>query len=199
MALRISNVDPERAKEEGEAALNNEYGLLESNEDNMQTVPKYASTSIGGEDSGGDENGIAMCSVAYNGEFVLSWDMEQFYRNLSTGGAEYTIKTGRTGSTTKIIDPRCLKCWFRAKMTSETLAAGEESLREDYVGCHRNAQDDEVSMSERIRVSRGIIFCMGAVGSVIKPMMRRTSSPPCTRVKRACRVFSWAFISGIIM
>ena len=147
MALRISNVDPERAKEEGEAALNNEYGLLESNEDNMQTVPKYASTSIGGEDSGGDENGIAMCSVAYNGEFVLSWDMEQFYRNLSTGGAEYTIKTGRTGSTTKIIDPRCLKCWFRAKMTSETLAAGEESLREDYVGCHRNAQDDEVSMS----------------------------------------------------
>ena len=147
MALRISNVDPERAKKEGEAALNNQYGLLESNEDNMQTVPKYAPVSIGGEDAGGDENGMAMCSVAYGGEFVLSWDMEQFYRNLSTGGAEYTIKTGRTGSTTKVIDPRCLKCWYRAHMTSETLAAGEESLREDYAGCHRNAQDDLLSMS----------------------------------------------------
>ena len=147
MALRISNIDPERARKEGEAALSNQYGLLESNDDNMQTVPKYAPVSIGGEDAGGDENGMAMCSVAYGGEFVLSWDMEQFYRNLSTGGAEYTIKTGRTGSTTKVIDPRCLKCWYRAKMTSETLAAGEESLREDYVGCHRNAQDDAVSMS----------------------------------------------------
>jgi len=88
-----------------------------------------------------------MCSVAYGGEFVLSWDMEQFYRNLSTGGAEYTIKIGRNDKETKVIDPRCLKCWYRAKMTSETLAAGEESLREDYVGCHRNAQDDAVDMS----------------------------------------------------
>ena len=147
MALRISNVDPERARKEGEAALSNQYGLMESNDDNMQTVPKYASTSIGGEDSGGDENGMAMCSVAYNGEFVLSWDMEQFYRNLSTGGAEYTIKTGRTGSTTKTIDPRCIKTWYRGNMTSETLAAGEESLREDYTGCHRNAPDDDISMS----------------------------------------------------
>ena len=150
MALRISNVDPERAKEEGEAALNNEYGLLESNEDNMQTVPKYASTSIGGEDSGGDENGIAMCSVAYNGEFVLSWDMEQFYRNLSTGGAEYTIDVGVGRNhiyESHIIDPRCIKCWYRGNATANTLSSGTESLREDYVGCHRNAQDDEVSMS----------------------------------------------------
>lgn len=147
MALRISNVDPERARKEGEAALNNKYGLMRSNDDNMQTVPKYASASIGGEDSGGDENGMAMCSVAYGGEYVLSWDMEQFYRNLSTGGAQYTIKTGRTSSVTKTIDPRCLKCWYRAGMTSSTIASGEDSQREDYVGCHRNAQDDAVSMS----------------------------------------------------
>ncbi len=150
MALRISNIDPERAKEEGEAALNNEYGLLESNEDNMQTVPKYAPVSMGGEDAGGDENGMAMCSVAYGGEFVLSWDMEQFYRNLSTGGAEYTVREGsgrNATNVTKVIDPRCIKCWYRGNMTSETLAAGEESLREDYVGCHRNAKDDDISMS----------------------------------------------------
>ena len=147
MALRISNVDPERARKEGEAALSNQYGLMESNDDNMQTVPKYASTSIGGEDSGGDENGMAMCSVAYNGEFVLSWDMEQFYRNLSTGGAEYDIKTGRNTVRKDTIDPRCIKTWYRGNMTSETLAAGEESMREDYTGCHRNAPDDDISMS----------------------------------------------------
>lgn len=150
MALRISNVDPERARKEGEAALSNQYGLMESNDDNMQTVPKYAPASIGGEDAGGDENGMAMCSVAYNGEFVLSWDMEQFYRNLSTGGAEYTVREGsgrNATNVTKVIDPRCLKCWYRGNMTSETLAAGEESLREDYTGCHRNAPDDDLSMS----------------------------------------------------
>ena len=150
MALRISNVDPERARKEGEAALSNKYGLMESNEDNMQTVPKYAPISIGGEDAGGDENGMAMCSVAYNGEFVLSWDMEQFYRNLSTGGAEYTVRegTGRNATNvTKIIDPRCIKCWYRGNMTSETLASAEESLREDYVGCHRNAPDEDISMT----------------------------------------------------
>lgn len=147
MALRISNVDPERARQEAENALNNEYGLMTSNDDNMQTVPKYAPVALGGLDSGGDENAIAMCSVAYGGEFVMSWDMEQMYRNLSTGGAEYTIKTGRTGSITKTIDPRCLKTWFRANMTSETMASGEDSQREDYVGCHRNAQDEELSMS----------------------------------------------------
>lgn len=147
MALRISNVSPERARQEGEAALASPYGLMQSNDDNMQTVPKYAPVSLGGEDAGGDENGMAMCSVAYGGEFVLSWDMEQLYRTLSTGGAEYTIKTGRTGSTTKVIDPRCIKCWYRGGMTSTTLASGEESLREDYVGCHRNAQDDDISMS----------------------------------------------------
>ena len=92
MALRISNVNPERAKKEAEAALNNKYGLMKSNDDNMQTVPKHAPVEMGGEDGGGDENGLAMCSVAYGGESVLSKDMENLYRNLSDGGKEYTIK-----------------------------------------------------------------------------------------------------------
>lgn len=147
MALRISNVDPERAKQEGEAALNNPYGLMTSNDDNMQTVPRYAPTAMGGIDAGGDENALAMCSVAYGGESVMSWDLEQFYRNLSSSGMEYQIKTGRNGSITKIIDPRCLVCWYRANMTSSTIAVGEESLREDFVGCKRGAQEPDISMS----------------------------------------------------
>lgn len=147
MALRISNINPERAKKEAMAALNNKYGLMTSNADNMQTVPKYAPIEMGGQNAGGDENGIAMCSVAYGGEYVLSWDMEQLYRNLSTGGAEYRIKTGRTSYETKRIDPRCLKTWFRSGMTSKTIASGEDSKSADYAGCHRNATDDQVTMS----------------------------------------------------
>lgn len=146
LALRISNVAPERAKNEAEAALNNKWGLMQSNADNMQTVPKHAPIEMGGEDSGGDENGLAMCSVAYGGESVLSKDMEDFYRNLSDGGKDYIVKTGRNSSTTKQIDPRCLICWYRGGMTASTLATGEDSQRNDFVGCERGAQAPDISM-----------------------------------------------------
>ena len=146
LALRISNVAPERAKTEAEAALNNKWGLMKSNDDNMQTVPKHAPVDMGGEDGGGDENGLAMCSVAYGGESVLSKDMEEFYRNLSDGGKDYTIKTGRNNTTTKQIDPRCLICWYRGGMTASTLATGEDSQRNDFVGCERGAQAPDISM-----------------------------------------------------
>lgn len=148
MALRISNVDPARAREEAVAALSNQYGLMTSNDDNMQTVPRYAPVAIGGRDEGGSENALAMCSVAYNGESVMSWDLENFYRTLSTGGGKYTIKQGRNNSIEKTIDPRCLVCWYRANMTSTGIAAGEESLREDFTGCHRGAQEPAISMSQ---------------------------------------------------
>lgn len=147
MALRISNVDPERAKAEGEAALSNEYGLMTSNDDNMQTTPKYAPVDMGGINDGGCENVHAMTSVIFKGESVLSYDLEQAYRNLSAGGAEYRIKTGRTSYITKTIDPRCIKCWYRANMTDKTLAVAQESQSEDYAGCHRGAQEPEISMS----------------------------------------------------
>jgi hypothetical protein len=146
LALRISNVAPERARLEAENALNNTYGLMQSNSDNMQTVPRYAPVDMGGNDSGGDENVLAMCSVAYKGESVMSWDLEQFYRNLSTGGSVYRIKTGRTSYEEKTIDPRCLVCWYRANMTSTSIASGEESLREDFVGCKRGTQAPDIDM-----------------------------------------------------
>lgn len=147
MALRISNVAPERARQEGEAALNSKWGLMLSNDDNMQTVPKYAPVELGGLGDGGSENVHAMTSIIFGGESVLSYDMEQAYRTLSTGGQEYTVKTGRNSSVTKRIDPRCIKCWYRGNMTQETLASAEESLRDDYTGCHRGAQEPDISMS----------------------------------------------------
>lgn len=146
LAMRISNVAPERAKVEAEAALNNQYGLMTSNADNMQTVPKFAPVAMGGTDDGGNENPLAMCSVAYNGESVMSWDLEQLYRNLSEGGGIYKIKTGRNSWIEKTIDPRCLVSWYRAKMTSTSIPAGEENTREDFLGCKRGAQVPLIDM-----------------------------------------------------
>ncbi len=146
MAMRISNVAPERAKKEADAALNNKWGLMQSNADNLQTVPHYAPVAMGGLDTSGEENCLAMCSVAYKGECVLSWDLEQMYRNESSGGATYYIKTGRNSYTAHVIDPRCMVCWYRGGMTELTLAVGEESLRNDYKGCHRGAQAPDISM-----------------------------------------------------
>lgn len=146
MALRISNVAPERAKKEAEAALNNQWGMMTSNADNMQTVPHYAPVTMGGLDTGGEENCLAMCSVAYKGESVMSWDLEYFYRTESTDGGRYHIKTGRSTFVEKIIDPRCLVCWYRSGMTEATLAVGEDSQRNDFVGCKRGAQAPDISM-----------------------------------------------------
>lgn len=147
MALRISNVDPVRAKKEGEAALNNQYGLMESNGDNMQTVPKYAPVDMGGMDEGGSENGLTMCSIRYNGESVMSWDLEQYYRNLSTGGGTYIIRKSRREFEEKTIDPRCLVSWFRGNMSQNMIASATESVREDFKGCKRGTQAPEISMS----------------------------------------------------
>lgn len=147
MALRISNVDPVRAKKEGEAALNNQYGLMESNADNMQTVPKYAPVDMGGMDEGGSENGLTMCSIRYNGESVMSWDLEQYYRNLSTGGGTYIIRKSRREFEEKTIDPRCLVSWFRGNMSQNMIAGATESVREDFKGCKRGTQAPEISMS----------------------------------------------------
>lgn len=135
MALRISNADPERARQEAEKALSDPYGLMEGNDDNMKTVPRHAPVDMGGVNAGGDENVLAMCSVMYNGDCVMGWDLENYYRTLSAGGGKYIIKQGRNKQIEKIIDPRCLVCWYRTGMTASTLTAGEESLREDFKGC----------------------------------------------------------------
>lgn len=136
LALRISNVDPERAQKEGEAALNNDYGLMQNSEDNMVTVPKHAPLDIGGEDIGGNENVIAMISIAYNGELVMSKDLELAYRNLSVGGKEYEIRNAGT----KRIDPRCLVCWWRPTPMNG-LKRGKENTKNDFNGCERGNPD----------------------------------------------------------
>lgn len=115
MALRISNVDPAWAEEEGKAALNATGGLMIDNGDNMRTIPKYAPVEAGGKASGGDENIHALCSYKWK-DCCMSKDLEEAYKNQAT-----------------IIDPRCGKLWWRPTPASE-LENGNEST-EDFRGC----------------------------------------------------------------
>lgn len=135
LAMRISNVNPQRAQAEGEAAMANQWGLMQSDEDRMRTVPKHAPVDQGGIGAGGDENVMAMCSFYYNGDCVLSKDLEDAYRNQSTGGSTYQVEDLETGDMVDhIIDPRCIISWWRPTALEE-LKNGTEWLDMDFTGC----------------------------------------------------------------
>ena len=138
LAMRISNADPVRAQAEGEAAMANKWGLMQGDADNMRTVPRYAKTKAG------DENAFAMCSFAYNGDAVLSKDLELAYKNLSNGGATYKV-----GEEEKIIDPRCLICWWRPTPLN-ALKKQKENLKNDFNGCEIGS--DDIKHSETVKI-----------------------------------------------
>lgn len=115
LALRISNVDPERAEKEGKAALEHAGGLMQSQEDRLRIMPNYATKELGGEDASGNENEVANCGFRYT-DVVMSLDMEQAYKNLS---AE--------------LDPRCTVCWFKPT-PKKFLEVGRE-MNKEYKGC----------------------------------------------------------------
>lgn len=127
LALRISNIDPARAKKEGEAALAHAAGMMRSQEDRMRTVPNYAPVAMGGENEGGSENEVANDSFRYL-DAVMSKDIELGYKNLSSN-----------------IDPRCGICWFRPT-PMENLLRGKENPRKNFTGC-------EIGFTEVFRVS----------------------------------------------
>ncbi|BEG99487.1 hypothetical protein BSYN_17520 [Bacteroides sedimenti] len=116
LALRISNIDPVRAKQEGEAALTQTYGVMKSQEDRMKTIPAYAPVAMGGDNDGGNENEVANCSFRYV-DAVMSKDLELAYKNQSN-----------------ILDPRCEISWYRPT-PMELLSVGIEFTEQDYNGC----------------------------------------------------------------
>ncbi len=116
LALRISNIDPDRAKKEGEAALNHIAGLMRDDADNMKTIPRYSPIDLGGDNSGGDENIHALCSFKYL-DVCMSKDIELAYRNQSSA-----------------FDPRCGVCWFRPTPI-DALKTGFEFPFMEYNGC----------------------------------------------------------------
>lgn len=115
LALRISNIDPIRAKKEGEDAMNNPAGLMQSDADRLATIPNHAPISMGGENEGGQENELVKCSFTYV-DAVMSKDLELAYKLQSN-----------------VIDPRCLISWYRPT-PMEKLKIGIESTK-DFAGC----------------------------------------------------------------
>ncbi|WP_455584758.1 SusD/RagB family nutrient-binding outer membrane lipoprotein [Bacteroides sp.] len=122
LALRISNVDPIRAKKEGEAALLHPAGLMQSQDDRMKTIPNHAPVNMGGEGESGQENEVANDSFRYM-DVVMSKDMEDAYKNLSS-----------------VRDPRCAVCWFKPTPMSDLLT-GIENRRTDFTGCEIGSSD----------------------------------------------------------
>lgn len=140
LALRISNVDPERARQEGEAAMSNSWGLMQSDADNMRTVPRHAPVEQGGINDGGQENVLAMCSFAYNGDCVLAKDLELGYKEQSSGGIKYVVIDMATGPQEKVIDPRCAISWWRPTPLDE-LKNNMERPFDDFTGCEIGSYD----------------------------------------------------------
>lgn len=115
LALRISNADPDRAAEEGKKAIENPYGLMQSQADNLRTVPKVASIELGGEGGGGSEN-IHALVFSWSAQMVMSKDMELAYKNQSD-----------------VLDPRCGRLWYRTG-NYDQLTKGNENPDGDFAG-----------------------------------------------------------------
>ena len=98
------------------AALTNQYGLMQSQDDRMRVMPNFAPVEIGGEGASGEENEVVNCSYNY-ADVVMSKDMELAYKNLSSQ-----------------LDPRCEISWYRPTPKA-ALDNGRENLRNDFTGC----------------------------------------------------------------
>lgn len=148
LALRISNVNPSLAKQQGEAALNDPSGLMQSQEDNMTLRPKRQYIT------GGNENIYALL-FSWTANVVLPKEMEWAYKNqalrpgvttsaqgfeqkapsnlYTAGGADETMFNASEDNC--YLDPRCNILWFRpTEFAKLNQAVPEEDLTKDFCG-----------------------------------------------------------------
>ncbi len=110
LALRVSNVDPQLAKEQGEKAMADPAGLMQN--DNMKQTPKYSYIT------GGNEN-IYTLLYNWSANVVLSKEMERAYKEQST-----------------ILDPRCEILWWRPTALEDlNQTEPKEDMTKDFNGC----------------------------------------------------------------
>lgn len=128
LALRVSNVNPALAKEQGEKALTDPAGLMQGQEDNMKLIPKRQFVT------GGNENIFALM-YGWGASVVLPKEMEWAYKNqalkdgidssadgfvakVSQGAEEGTVvgldnQKFNEKEANCYLDPRCEVLWFR--------------------------------------------------------------------------------------
>lgn len=131
LALRVSNVDPALAQAQAKAALEDEAGLMQSQDDNMKQTPKRQYIS------GGNENIYALL-FSWTGNAVLAKEMEWAYKNQTL--KETATADGKTSfnsnSADCYLDPRCEILWFRPtpfdSLTTNPLPT--ENLKRDFNG-----------------------------------------------------------------
>jgi len=136
LALRISNVDPARAKLEGEAAIAD--GVMTSNADNMKTVP------LNFFGNGGNENVHSLVGFMWM-DVCMCKDLEEHYYGMTKDNS---------------LDPRCSKLWF--KPTPYDLLA--QGIEDDdpllkYAG-RPSGEDSEQHASESVSIlkSKGSVM-----------------------------------------
>lgn len=148
LALRISNVDPTLARQQGEAALADPSGLMQSQDDNMKLVPKRQYIT------GGNENIYALL-FSWTANVVLPKEMEWAYKNqalrpgvttatpgfeqkapanlYTAGGVDETMFNASEDNC--YLDPRCNILWFRPTAFDKlNQAIPEEDLTKDFCG-----------------------------------------------------------------
>lgn len=136
LALRISNVDPARAKVEGEAAIAD--GVMTSNADNMKTVP------LNFFGKGGNENVHSLVGFMWM-DVCMCKELEERYYNMTKDQS---------------LDPRCSKLWFKPtpkELLDEGIEDDDPNLR--YAG-RPSGEDSPQHSSETVSIlkSKGSVM-----------------------------------------
>lgn len=136
LALRVSNVDPALAKEQGEKALKDPAGLMKGQDDNMKQTPKRQYIT------GGNENIYALL-FSWTANVVMPKEMEWAYKNqtLNEGAVCDEVKdsldlTVRFNSKSEncYLDPRCEVLWFRPTEFEKLRKENPEESDKDFAG-----------------------------------------------------------------
>ena len=147
LALRVSNVNPSLAKQQGEAALADPSGLMQSQDDNMTLIPKRQYIT------GGNENIYALL-FSWTANVVLPKEMEWAYKNqalkpgvttdtpefeqkapsslYTAGGVDETMFNASEDNC--YLDPRCNIFWFRPTEFDKLNQAVPEESDKDFGG-----------------------------------------------------------------
>ena len=157
LALRISNVNPTLAEEQGEKALGDPAGLMKDQKDNMKLVPKRQYIT------GGNENIFALM-FSWGACVTLPKEMEWAYKNQAlksdAGTGDFVAKVSddvddegnvlpntifgkddtkyNENSANCYLDPRCEVLWFRPSPFADlTSPDGIKESNKDFGG-YRN-------------------------------------------------------------
>ena len=145
LALRISNVNPSLAKQQGEAALNDPSGLMASQDDNMKLIPKRQYIT------GGNEN-IYGLLFSWSANVVLPKEMEWAYKNQALKPGVTTATPGKLNQAV----PEESDADFCGVRNGETVLGGSQTVKYSPNRC--NLQSDAMNPKIWWNLAREIVW-----------------------------------------